>query len=132
MTMRPWWRAQVLHQNRSSLDLLAGRHQHGAILERPAVILHVCDLDAACAERQREIDHLADAVDIGAVHNRIHGERQLMPHDLGCERALLRERAVIAGDMVGGGRFAVLNGDLHVVEPRFSERAEGALADSDR
>ena len=125
-------RAQILHRRRRALDLLAGRHQRGAVLERPAVILHVRDLDAACAERQCEIDHLADAVDVGAMHDRVDGQRQPVPHDLGRERALARERAVIAGDVVGGGGLAVLDGDLHVVEPGCGERAQRPLGDADR
>ena len=43
-----------------------------------------------------------DALDIGAVHDRVDGERQLEPHHLGGERALARERALVAGDVVGG------------------------------
>jgi hypothetical protein len=35
------------------------------------------NLDPARAKREREIDHLADPVDVGTVHHRIHGEREL-------------------------------------------------------
>src|SRR5215472_9001663 len=48
-------RTQFLHRRRGMLDLLAARHQRGAVLERTAVVLHVRDLDPAGAEREREI-----------------------------------------------------------------------------
>src|SRR5262249_54078846 len=43
-----------------TLDLLAGWHQRGAILQRPAIVLHVRDLDPARVDREREIDHVAN------------------------------------------------------------------------
>ena len=125
-------RAQVLHRRRGTLDLLAARHQCGAVLDRPAVVLHVRDLDPARAEREREIDHVADPVDVGAVHHRVHGERQLVPNDLGRECALPGKRPVVAGDAVGGRSVGVLDGDLHMVEPGLGERAEGLVRDADR
>jgi hypothetical protein len=102
-------RAQFLHRRHGMLDLLAARHQCGAVRERPAVVLHVCDFDPAGPEREREIDHAADPVDIGAVHHSVHGERQLVPDDLGGERPLPGKRAVIAGDVVSGCSVAVLD-----------------------
>ncbi len=74
------------------------------------------DFDAACAERERQIDHVGDVIDIGAVHHGVDGERQLAPHHVGGERTLARECALIAGDMIGGLLDAVLDGDLHVIE----------------
>jgi hypothetical protein len=65
------------------------------------------------------------------MHDRVHGQRQLVPHDLGRERALARKRAVIARDVVGGGGLAVLDGDLHVIEPGRGERAQFPLGDAD-
>ena len=127
MTIRPWWlRAQFLDLFGRALDLLARRHQHGAVLQRPAVVLHMGDLDTGCAERERELDHVGDALDIGAVHHRIDGERQVEPHHLGGERALLRERAAIAGDMVGGLRRYVLDRDLHVIETGIGQQARAS------
>src|SRR5262245_37663210 len=90
------------------------------------------DLDPAGAKREREIDHAADPVDVGAVHHGVHGERQLVPNDLGRECPLPGKRAVIAGDVVGGCSIAVLDGYLHVVEPGLGERAKGLVPDPDR
>jgi hypothetical protein len=66
------------------------------------------------------------------VHHGVHGERQLVPNDLGRECPLPGKRAVIAGDVVGGCSVAVLDGDLHVVEPDLGERAKGLGRDPDR
>ena len=118
--------------NRRTLDLLAGRHQRGAILQRLTVVLHVRDLDPARADREREIDHVANPVDVGTVHHRVHRERQLLPHDLRRQCPFPGQRAVIAGNVVGGCRVAVLDGDLHMIEPGLGQRAEGLVRDSDR
>src|SRR5919204_5371511 len=50
-------RAQLLHRRGRPLDLLARWHQRGPVLERPAIILHMRNLDAARAKGEREIDH---------------------------------------------------------------------------
>ena len=88
------------------------------------------DLDTAGAERQRKVDHLTDAIDTGAMHDRVHGEWQLEPHNLGRQRLLAREGAIIAGDMIGGWRLAVLDRNLRVVEPCLGERAQGLARDA--
>src|SRR5262249_12756245 len=116
----------------STLDLLAGWHQRGAVLERPAIVLHVRDLDPARADREREIDYVANPVDVGTVHHRVHGEQQLVPHDLRRECPLPGKCAVIAGNVVGGCGVAVLDGDLHMIEPGLAQGAEGLVRDPDR
>ena len=90
-----------------------------------------CRTPSPAASRNTR-SHVADPVDVGAVHHSVHGERQLVPHDLGRECALPSKRPVVAGDVVGGRRAAVLDGDLHMVEPGLRERAEGPLRDADR
>ena len=84
------------------------------------------DFDAAGAERQREVNHGADAVDVGAVHDRIDGQRKLQPHHFGRERLLAGEGAFIAGNVVGGGALAVLDRDLHMVEAGIGELARAS------
>jgi hypothetical protein len=64
------------------------------------------------------------------MHDRIHRERELVSHDLGRERPLAGKRTVIAGDVVGG--CSVLDGNLHMIEPDFSQCAEGLVGDPDR
>src|SRR5262249_9251705 len=121
-----------LHRRRGTRDLLAARHQCGAVLQRPAIVLHVRDLDPAGAKRERELDHAADSVDVGAVHHGVYGEQQFAANDLGRECPLPGKRAAIASDVVGGRGIAVLDGDLHVVEPGLGERAKGLVRDPDR
>jgi hypothetical protein len=94
--------------------------------------LHVRDLDPTRAERKREIDHVADPVDVGTVHYRVHGERQLVPHDRRGQGALPGKGAGIAGDVIGRLSVAVLDRDLHMVEPGFYQGAERLVCDPDR
>ena len=76
------------------------------------------DLDPGSLQRQREIDHVADAFDVGAVDDEIDGERQAEPHRFGRERIFALERAAIAGDMIGRHRVGVLDRDLDMIEAR--------------
>ena len=123
---------QFLDLGGRALDLLGGRHQRRAILQRPAVILHVRDLDAAGAELEREIDHVArcarcwrdapPALTVSGIPSRTA---------FGRERVLALKRAAIAGDMVGGRRFGVLDRNLHVVEAGLRTVAQGRRGDAD-
>ena len=90
------------------------------------------DLDTARAEREREIHHFGDPVDVGAMYDRIHREEEVVPHDLGRECAFPGKCARIAGDVIGGLSVAVLDGDLHMVEPTLNQCAEGLVRDPDR
>ena len=54
----------------------------------------------------------------------VGGERQFARHHRGGQRALRREGAVIAGDAVGGSGRAVLDRNLHMIEPGFDKRVE--------
>ena len=85
--------AQRLDRGGRALDLLARRHQGGAVLQRPTIILHMRDLDAARAERKRERHHLADALDIGAVHDGVDGQRQIFSATTSAASARLRAKA---------------------------------------
>jgi hypothetical protein len=96
-------RTQLRHRRRRALDLIPRRHQRGAVLERPAIILHVRDLDAARAERKRQTDQVGYPVDVGTVYDPVHREWKLLPHDLGRERPLPDKCARVAGDVIGGG-----------------------------
>ena len=89
------------------------------------------DLDAARLERQRQIDHLADALDVGAMHHEIDGQRQAEPHRLGGERVLALERAAIAGDVVGRRRVASWIETCTWSRPASQQIAHGARGDAD-
>ena len=46
---------------------------------------------------------------------------ELVPHDLGCECPFPGKCARIAGDVIGGPSVAVLDRNLHMVEPSLSQ-----------
>ena len=124
-------RAQLRHGTRRTLDLLAGGHQRGAVPECPAVILHMRDLDTVCSQCEREIDDIADPVDVGAVHHCVHRERELMPNDRGGERPFPGECARVAGNAIGGLGVAVLDRDLHMIKPGLHQPSQHAFRDPD-
>ena len=132
MTILPWClRRSSSTSATARVDLLGGRHQRGAVLQRPAVVLHVGDLDAAGFQLQRKIDHLGDALDVGAMHHQIDGERQAEPHRFRRQRVLALERAAIARDAVGRHGVGVLDRDLDVIEAGLPQIAHGARGDAD-
>jgi hypothetical protein len=98
--------AQFLDRRGGALNLLGARHQSCPVLQCPAVILHVRDLDPARAERERQRYHVLDVINVGAVHHSVDGERDFEMNDFGGERALAGEGAFVTGDAVGGGTLA--------------------------
>ncbi len=54
----------------------AGRHQRGAVDQRPGVILDVRDLYAARTHLHRKLDHARNVVDVLAVDRAVDGERE--------------------------------------------------------
>ena len=117
--------AQALDARARRRGLRGGRHQGGAVLQPPAVILRMRDLDPARAEGHRLGDERLDGVDIGAVDHGVDGQRQPGRRDLAREGALLRMGAAIAGDAVGLVLAHVLDRELDVVEPGCGERRRG-------
>jgi hypothetical protein len=92
------------------------RHECLPVLERPAVMLRVGQLETIGAKACGPIDDLAGAIDIGAVQDDVDGERKSeLAHDPG-GRQFLRNRAH-AGNPIGGVCFRILNRDLDVLEP---------------
>ena len=108
----------------SAIDLSARREQCGPVAQRPSVVLHVGNLDPAGAEFQRQRHHVGDTIDIGAMHDCIDGQRQFHLDRISCKCELAGEGAVIARDVVGRGRDAVLDRYLNVIEPCSHEFAQ--------
>ena len=98
------------------IDLFACGHQRRAIFQGPAIVLHMRNLDTLCFQLDGQIDHFANARDIGAVHDRIDRERQAEPYRFGCQRKLALERTAIAGNVIRRYGVGVLDRDLEVVE----------------
>ena len=119
MTMMPFRRSRA----RSTMlgrvhERFARRHQRGAVLQRPGVILHVGDLDAAGAELDRVVDDRFDVLDVVAVDRRVDGQRHAeLAHPAG-DFLLLGAAALVAArcGRRSRPRVDVLDGDLHVVE----------------
>src|SRR5215469_8540849 len=56
------------------IELPAARQQRGAIAQRPAVILNMRDFEAVGAKFYREVNDLAEPVEILAVHDSVDGQ----------------------------------------------------------
>ncbi len=65
------------------------------------------------------------------MHDRIDGQRDLETDHLGRQRAFARKGALIAGDVIGARFFAVLDGDLHMIEADVGELAQRRRRDAD-
>src|SRR5262245_15534347 len=82
------------------------------------------DLHSARAQEDGEIDHVADALDVGTMNDNIDGERQLQLHDRMGQLAFAGKGASIASDVVGGLRIGVLDRDLDVIKPGLAQLGE--------
>ncbi len=111
--------------------LLAGRHECGAVLVRPAMKLHRGDLDAAGAKPDGEIEHVADLVHVLLVADGIDGQRNAGRMGPFGNRDLAVITAFIAADLVGKGRRGPLNGKLQVVEPRVGKLGDPLFGEAD-
>ena len=58
------------------------------------------DFDPLGLQRDREIDHLVDVRNIGAVHDYVDCKRQTEPYHFGRKRNFALERAGIPGDVI--------------------------------
>ena len=92
--------------------LLPGRHQRGAVDQRPAVVLDVRDLEPLRAELDREIDDLAEMVEVLAMHHGIDRERQPGRPDHRRQRHLLGVALAVAADPVGAVGATVLDAEI--------------------
>jgi len=106
------------------LDLLQGRHQRGAVLQRPAVILHIGDLEPVGIEIDRHLDDVGELMQVLPVHHRINGERQIELAGPFRDFELFLVGLLESGDAVGQHRFVALEADLHMAQPGIGQRAE--------
>ncbi len=65
--------ARGLRRRGGALDLGAGGHEGRPVLERPAVILHVGDLQTVGPETPRQRDDFLEMIEILAMHDGVHG-----------------------------------------------------------
>ena len=99
-----------------AIELLARRQERVAVLERPAVELHVRELEAFGAEPFGERDDVGDLIEVPAVEDDVHRERQveLLHGARGSELLLPRVRV---GDALRRLGVPALKAHLHVIEP---------------
>jgi hypothetical protein len=122
---------QLLQLRDRSINLLAAGHQRRAILQSPAVVLNVRELDTLCSERDGESHHFTDACNIGPVHHCVYRKRQTEPHHFGRERNFSLECATIPSNVIRGRGVGVLDRDLDVIEANLPQVAQGTRCDTD-
>jgi hypothetical protein len=76
-----------------TLDLLPGGHEGRPVLEPPAVVLGIGQLDPVRAEPCSHVNDLADPVQIGAVEHNIDGKGKAQFPDERCRGLLVLDRA---------------------------------------
>src|SRR3954451_16233514 len=116
--------ARLLDDAGALVELHHGRHQGGAVLQRPAVILHIGDLEPVGVEIDRHLDDIRQLVQVLPVHHRIHGERQIELARPFCPFELLAVPVFVAADAIGEGFFNAREADLDVPEPGIRKLAQ--------
>src|SRR5262249_35900181 len=73
--------AQALDRCNGGEGVFARRHQRCTVLESPAIILGMSDLDPSCRKLNRQAYKVLDLSDIAAVDHGIDGQRKSKPGD---------------------------------------------------
>ena len=90
------------------------RHQRRAVLQRPAVILHIGDFEPVGVEIDRHLDDVGELVQVLPMHHRIDRQRQIQLAGPFRDFDLLLMRLLEAGDAVGDHGLVALKADLHM------------------
>ena len=106
------------------LDLLQRRHQRGAVLQRPAVILHIGDFQPVGIEIDRHLDDVGQLMQVLPVHHRVDGQRQIEFAGPARDFELLLVGILQPGDAVGDDGLIALKADLHMAQPGIGQRLE--------
>ncbi len=117
---------------RGLVDLLDRRHQGGAVLQRPAVILDVGDFEPVGVEIDGHLDDVGKLVQVLAVHDGVDRQRQVEFAGPFRGFELLLVRVLQSGDAVGGPRLVALEADLYVAEPGIGQRRKFVLGQQHR
>lgn len=113
--------ARFLNDLRCPVDLFLGWHQGGAVLQRPAVVLHIGDLQPLGIEGHSHLDNLGQLVQVLPVHHGVDGERQPKLARPAGGFELLSMAAPVTADTISKLSFAALKADLNVRETRIPE-----------
>ena len=114
------------------VDLLDRRHQGGAVLQRPAVILHVGDFQPVGVEIDRHLDDVGELMQVLAVHDGVDRQRQVEFARPFRGFDLLLVRILQPCDAVGHHGLVALETDLHVAEPGIGQRRKFFLGQQHR
>ena len=106
------------------LDLCQRRHQRRAVLQRPAVILHIGDLEPVGVEIDRHLDDVGQLMQVLPVHHRIDRQRQIEFAGPFRDFDLLLMRVLQAGDAVGDDGLVALKADLHMAQSGIGQRGK--------
>ena len=79
------------------------------------------DFEPARAEFDRKVDERGNLMQIGAMDDRVDGERQAGLDDMSREGALLLPRALVVAEAVVGLLVGALEGELRMVEAGVGE-----------
>ena len=102
------------------------RHQRGAVLQRPAVILHVGDFEPVGVEIDRHLDDVGKLMQVLPVHHGVDRQRQIEFARPFRGFDLLVVRVLQAGDAVGDDGLVALKTDLHMAEPGIGQRRQAS------
>ena len=114
------------------LDLFQRRHQRGAVLQRPAVILHIGDFEPVGIEIDRHLNDVGELMQVLPVHHGIDGQRQIKLARPSRRLDLLLVRFLQPGDAIGNDGLIALKADLHMAEPGIGERRKFFLGQQHR
>jgi len=114
------------------LNLFDSRHQRRAVLQSPAVILHVGDFQPVGVEIDSHLDDVGQLKKILPMHDRVDRQWQVQfTRPLG-DLDFLCVSAFEAGNAVGDDRLVALKADLHVTQPGIGQRTNSILGQQHR
>ena len=111
-------------------QLRCGGHEGVPILQCPAVVLGVRDLDAIGPEFFEEQEHLLEMIEIAAVHDQVGREGDFVLTDPAGEFDFVEVR-LRSGDVVCTVWLRILKTDLDVIEPTAYEAGEAVAIQSE-
>ena len=106
------------------IALFARRHQSVAVLQRPAVILHIGHFQPRGIKRHRHVDDLGQLVQVLAVHHGIDGQRQVRLARPARHLQLFGMAVLEAAHAVRDARLGTLKTDLDVAQPGILQRRQ--------
>ncbi len=102
------------------MHLIFARHQQAAVLQGPAVVLHVGNFKPIRGKLLRHGDELFQAIEVHAMNDKIDGEGERKFPDHG-NQGQLESVCARAGYVVGSGCILILKTELEMFEPGLDQ-----------